>query len=122
MPISDDYVLYKDFARVCKRSEWGNLIMAIRNLIARTLEAIKAHRHLTDQGLKVRAKEDLKDLIKERTKQFNDLQKKLNRDRQERLIREAIDDASTDSEGEEARQERKKQTMAKYKLSKGGGD
>jgi len=48
---------------VHKRSEWSTLIASIRNLIARTLEAIKAHRHLTDQGLKVRAKEDLKELI-----------------------------------------------------------
>ena len=73
MPISDDYVLYKDFARVSKRSEWGNLIQSMRNLIARSLEAIKAHRHLTDQGLKVRAKEDLKLLIKDRTRQFKEL-------------------------------------------------
>lgn len=26
MPISDDYVKYNDFAKVCKRSEWQHLI------------------------------------------------------------------------------------------------
>ena len=51
MPINDDYVLYKDFAKINKRSEWSRLLQTIRNLIARALEAIKQHRHLTDAGL-----------------------------------------------------------------------
>lgn len=56
LPISDEYVVYKDFARVFKRSEWTRLIQSIRNLIARTLEAVKQHRHLTDAGIQKRAK------------------------------------------------------------------
>ena len=67
IPIADDYVLYKDFAKVVKRSEWSRLLQSIRNFIARSLEAIKQHRHLTDAGLQVRAKEDLRELIKIRT-------------------------------------------------------
>jgi len=38
------------------------------------------------------------------------------------LIREAIDDASTDSEGEEIRAERKKEAIENYRMGKGGGD
>ena len=67
VPIADDYVLYKDFAKVNRRSEWSHIIQSIRNFIARSLEAVKQHRHLTDAGLQVRAKEDLKEIIKIRT-------------------------------------------------------
>lgn len=51
MPIADDYVLYKDFSQVNKRSEWKQLITKIRNFINKTLESIQAHKHLTDAGL-----------------------------------------------------------------------
>ena len=71
MPISDDYVLYKDFAFVQKRSEWASLIQSIKLFISKSLEMIKAHRHLTDAGMQVRAKEDLKELIATRTRQYN---------------------------------------------------
>lgn len=50
----------------------------------------------------------MNDLIKLREKEYNVLAKKLSHDRQERLIREDLDGGSTDSEGEEARQKRKK--------------
>ena len=81
-------------------------------MISKTLEAIKAHRHLTDQGLQVRAREDLKQMIKDGNRRYKELKKKLSNDREERLIREAIDDASTDSEGEETRKKMQKQKAA----------
>ena len=55
MPISDDYVLYTDFAQVTKRQLWQTQISAMRVMIHKTLEQIKAHRHLTDAGLAKRA-------------------------------------------------------------------
>ena len=104
LPIADDYVQYEDFARVSKRPDWAKLVQNIGRLIGKTLEAVKAHRHLTDAGLQLRAKEDLREIIKLRTKAFYELKRKLARDRDERYAREADDDASTDSEGEEARE------------------
>ena len=103
MPISDDYVRYQDFETFQKRSEWRTLTSKMSAMISKTLEAIKAHRHLTDQGLQVRAREDLKQMIKDGNRRYKELKKKLSNDREERLIREAIDDASTDSEGEQTR-------------------
>jgi len=88
MPISDKFVVYKDFEATTKRSEWTGLVSKIRAMINKTIETIKAHKHLTDQGLQARAQEDLNDLIKIRTKQFNDLKRKIARDREERIIRE----------------------------------
>ena len=63
MPISDDYVMYKDFELVNKRSEWNKLIDKIKAMVYKSMEAIKQHKYLTDAGLQQRAKEDLKDLI-----------------------------------------------------------
>lgn len=126
MPISDKFVLYKDFEATIKRSEWTGLVSKIRAMINKTIETIKTHKHLTDQGLQARAQEDLNDLIKIRTKQFNDLKRKIARDREERLIREQVDDASTDSEGEETRKKmrRSKAIMqsAAVAVGKGKGD
>ena len=48
MPISDDYVRYADFETFQKRSEWRTLVTKMSAMISKTLEAIKAHRHLTD--------------------------------------------------------------------------
>jgi len=59
MPISDDYVLFKDFEVTAKRSEWRSMVSKIGAMISKTLEAIKAHRHLTDAGLQHRAKQEL---------------------------------------------------------------
>ena len=42
-------------------------------------------------------------MIKDGNRRYKELKKKLSNDREERLIREAIDDASTDSEGEQTR-------------------
>lgn len=67
MPISDDYVLYKDFASVVGRNEWSTLVQSIHSLVVNALEAVKQHRHLTDLGLQRRVKEDLKELIQVRT-------------------------------------------------------
>lgn len=103
MPISDDYVLYADFASVMKRSDWKALISQMRATIHKTLEQIKAHRHLTDAGIKKRAEDDLNMLIAERTRAYNQLKKKLGKIADERFMRENDDDASTDSDGEEAR-------------------
>ena len=48
MPINDDYVRYTDFEAFYKRSEWRALVSKMSAMISKTLEAIKAHRHLTD--------------------------------------------------------------------------
>lgn len=88
MPISDSFVQYKDFEAVSKTSEWTALVAKIRAMVNKTIEMIKQHKHLSDQGLQVRAQEDLNELIKIRTKQFNDLKRKIAHDREERLIRE----------------------------------
>ena len=88
MPISDTYVQYSDFQAATKRSEWTALVSKIRAMVNKTIETIKQHRHLSDLGIQARAQEDLNDLIKIRTKQFNDLKRKIGRDREERLIRE----------------------------------
>lgn len=67
LPISDDYVLYYDFERVVKRNEWSRLKQSVRNLIARSLEAVKQHRNLTEAGLQYRVKKDLDKAVQERT-------------------------------------------------------
>ena len=103
MPIADDYVLYKDFAQVLKRSEWARMVSQMKAIISKTLEQVKVHRHLTDAGLQQRAKEDLQELIAIRTRQYNDIKKQVSRRRHERHIREAIDDDSSDSDGEKAK-------------------
>ena len=51
MPISDDYVLFEDFAAFTGRSDWKALISQMRATIHKTIEAVKQHRHLTDAGL-----------------------------------------------------------------------
>ena len=51
-------------------------------------------------------------MIKDGNRKYKELKKKLSVDREERLIREAIDDASTDSEGEETRLQMKKSKAA----------
>jgi len=48
MPISDTYVKYEDFKVASKRSEWSGMISKMRVMIMKTIETIKAHRHLTD--------------------------------------------------------------------------
>jgi len=58
---------------------------------------------LTDQGIKLRANDDLKDLIRERTKAYNEIKKRISQNRDERYIREADDDGSTDSEDEKTK-------------------
>ena len=41
MPISDDYVMYKDFANLSKRTEWAKLIDKMTSMVAKTMESIK---------------------------------------------------------------------------------
>ena len=51
MPISDDYVMYKDFSNVSNRSEWTKLIEKIKTMVQKTMDAIKQHKYLTDAGM-----------------------------------------------------------------------
>ena len=58
-------------------------------------------------------------MIKDGNRRYKELKKKLSVDREERLIREAIDDASTDSEGEETRKKMQKNKAASKASAKG---
>ena len=107
MPISDDYVMYKDFSNVSNRSEWTKLIEKIKTMVDKTMDAIKQHKYLTDAGMQRRAREDLQEIIKLKTKQYNSIRKEVARNRQERLIREDGDDDSTDSDDSDNAAKRK---------------
>ena len=64
----------------------------------------------------------MQEIIQIRTKQYKELKKKIAKNRQERLIREDVDDGSTDSEEEEAKLKAQKKAKAKAAAAaKGGG-
>ena len=102
MPISDEYVLYQDFAAAMKTSNWSDLVKLMSTFLKRMAEQIEDHKQLSrdtaDQYRILKAKEEYGKLIAER----KDIYKKEVGEIQKRRVARMMDKdvSATESEGD----------------------